>query len=36
MKEYGPFKREEIAALPIENAEALIRKGVAERIQSAL
>ncbi|MEM2882093.1 MAG: hypothetical protein QXL35_02430 [Candidatus Bathyarchaeia archaeon] len=36
MREYGPFKREEIAALPLENAEALIRKGVAERIQSAI
>jgi DNA replication factor GINS len=35
MKEYGPFKREEVAALPLENAEALIRKGAAERIQSA-
>lgn len=36
MKEYGPFKREEIAALPLENAEALIRKGVAERIRSPI
>ncbi len=36
MKEYGPFKREEVAALPLENAEALIRRGVAERIRSPI
>ena len=32
MKTYGPFKAEDVAALPIENAEALIRQGVAVRI----
>jgi len=32
MKTYGPFKVEDVAALPIENAEALIRQGVAVRI----
>jgi len=32
MKTYGPFKVEDVAALPMENAEALIRQGVAVRI----
>lgn len=32
MKTYGPFKVEDVAALPTENAEALIRQGVAVRI----
>ncbi len=32
MKTYGPFKVEDVVALPIENAEALIRQGVAVRI----
>ena len=32
MKTYGPFKVEDVAAIPIENAEALIRRGVAVRI----
>jgi len=32
MKTYGPFKVEDVAALPIENAEVLIRQGVAVRI----
>ena len=32
MKTYGPFKVEDVAILPIENAEALIRQGVAVRI----
>ena len=29
MKSYGPFKAEDIATLPSENARALIDKGVA-------
>ena len=33
MKTYGPFKVEDVAALPMENAEALIRQGVAVRIE---
>ncbi len=31
---YGPFKAEDIAALPIENAESLIKRGVAVRVES--
>lgn len=30
---YGPFKAEDIAALPIENAESLIKRGVAVRVE---
>jgi len=32
MKAYGPFKSEDVATLPRENAEALIRRGLAVRI----
>ena len=32
MKTYGPFKVEDVAALPIENAETLVRQGVAVKI----
>lgn len=34
MKTYGPFKAEDIASLPIENARILIRKGVAVRVET--
>ncbi|MEM2094217.1 MAG: hypothetical protein QXI32_02845 [Candidatus Bathyarchaeia archaeon] len=30
---YGPFKTEDIAALPMENAESLIKRGVAVRVE---
>jgi DNA replication factor GINS len=30
---YGPFKTEDIAALPFENAESLIKRGVAVRVE---
>jgi DNA replication initiation complex subunit (GINS family) len=32
METYGPFKEEEITALPIENAEALIKRGIAVKV----
>jgi DNA replication factor GINS len=32
-KIYGPFKAEDIATLPIENAESLIKRGVALRLE---
>jgi DNA replication factor GINS len=34
MKTYGPFKAEDIASLPVENARILIRKGVAVRVET--
>jgi len=33
MKPYGPFKAEDVASLPIENAKILIRQGLAEEIE---
>ena len=30
---YGPFKAEDIAALPIENAESLIKRGIAVKVE---
>ena len=33
MRTYGPFKPEDIAALPIENAKALIKQGVAVQVE---
>jgi DNA replication factor GINS len=30
---YGPFKAEDIAALPAENAESLIKRGIAVRVE---
>jgi DNA replication factor GINS len=30
MKAYGPFKEEDVASLPAENAEILITRGVAK------
>lgn len=33
MKPYGPFKPEDVALLPAENAEALLKQGAAQRIE---
>lgn len=33
MKTYGPFKQEDVAALPVENARILIKQGAAEEIE---
>jgi DNA replication initiation complex subunit (GINS family) len=33
LKTYGPFKAEDIATLPRENASALINQGVAKQVQ---
>ncbi|RJS79458.1 hypothetical protein CW708_02135 [Candidatus Bathyarchaeota archaeon] len=33
MKTYGPFKIEDIASLPIENAKILIKQGLAEKLK---
>ncbi|MEM2905600.1 MAG: hypothetical protein QW057_03310 [Candidatus Bathyarchaeia archaeon] len=35
MRTYGPFKPEDVALLPAENAEALMRQGAALRVQAA-
>jgi DNA replication factor GINS len=32
MKAYGPFKAEDVASLPIENARILIKQGLAEKV----
>jgi DNA replication factor GINS len=32
MKTYGPFRTEDVASLPIENAKILVRQGLAEKI----
>lgn len=34
MNTYGPFKAEDVASLPVENAESLIRRGVASKIET--
>ena len=34
MKTYGPFKQEDVATLPLKNANILIRRGVAVKIES--
>jgi len=34
MKTYGPFKPEDIATLPVENAKALIKQGVAMEVEA--
>jgi DNA replication initiation complex subunit (GINS family) len=34
MKTYGPFKAEDIASLPVENAKILIKQGLAERVEA--
>lgn len=33
MKTYGPFKAEDIASLPTENAKILIKQGLAEKVE---
>jgi DNA replication factor GINS len=34
MKTYGPFKAEDIATLPVENAKALIKQEVAMEVET--
>jgi len=34
MKTYGPFKNEDVTTLPKENAEALVRRGLAVKIEA--
>jgi DNA replication factor GINS len=33
MKTYGPFKAEDLASMPVENAENLIRRGIAKEVE---
>ena len=33
MKTYGPFKPEDVSTLPLENAENLIRRGIAKEVE---
>lgn len=33
LKKYGPFKKEDVAILPAENAKAFIRAGIAEEVE---
>lgn len=33
MKTYGPFKTEDVAALPFENAKILLKQGLAEKVE---
>jgi len=33
IKTYGPFKAEDVASLPVENAKVLIKQGLAEKIE---
>jgi DNA replication factor GINS len=33
MKAYGPFKAEDLASLPIENAKGLIKQGLVEKVE---
>jgi DNA replication factor GINS len=35
MKPYGPFKVEDLASLPLENARVLIKQGIAEKVETA-
>jgi len=35
MKTYGPFKAEDVASLPAQNADNLIRKGIAKLVETA-
>jgi len=35
MKTYGPFKTEEIASLPAENAKIFVKQGLAEKVDVA-
>lgn len=34
MKPYGPFKSEDVASLPIENAKILVKQGLADEIEA--
>jgi DNA replication initiation complex subunit (GINS family) len=34
MKAYGPFQPEELATIPRQNAENLIKRGVAKRVET--
>jgi DNA replication initiation complex subunit (GINS family) len=34
MKTYGPFKAEDVASLPAQNADNLIRKGIAKLVET--
>ncbi len=34
MNAYGPFKSEDVASLPVENAKVLIKQGLAEKIEA--
>jgi len=34
MKTYGPFKQEDIASLPVENARVLVKQGVAVEVET--
>ncbi|NWG11882.1 DNA replication complex GINS family protein [Candidatus Bathyarchaeota archaeon] len=36
MKAYGPFKIEDIASLPVENAKIMIKQGLAEKVEITL
>jgi len=33
MKTYGPFKVEDVASLPVENAKILVKQGLAEKVE---
>jgi DNA replication initiation complex subunit (GINS family) len=33
LKLYGPFKIEDVATLPMENAEIFIKRGIAEQVR---
>lgn len=33
MKPYGPFKVEDVASVPIENAKILVKQGLAEKVE---
>jgi DNA replication initiation complex subunit (GINS family) len=33
MKTYGPFQQEDVVAIPVENAENLIRRGIAKEVE---
>jgi DNA replication initiation complex subunit (GINS family) len=35
MKTYGPFAAEDVASLPAQNAENLIRKGIAQEVETS-
>jgi DNA replication initiation complex subunit (GINS family) len=33
MKTYGPFKTEDVASLPVENARILVKQNLAEKVE---